>query len=98
MDASAGGAAYVYPTRKGEFQTVEWLPEDITARQADVIALLDAIVSAARRGDFIIAPDAGACAHCSFNGICEGAHGDYAGAKEGDERLARLATEIRGVQ
>ena len=29
--------------------------------------------------------------------ICAGARGDYAERKEGDERLARLATQIRGI-
>ena len=59
IDPAGGAAAYVYPTRKGGFEIVDWTPEDIAARHADVIALLDAIVSAARRGDFIIAPSRG---------------------------------------
>ncbi len=98
IDPSAGAAAYVYPTRKGEFHVVEWKPEDLAARQADVIALLDGIVTSARRGDFIMAPSEGACDYCPFSGICAGARGDYATRKAADERLARLATEIRSVQ
>ncbi len=98
IDASAGGAAYVYPTRRGEFKTVEWQPDELAARHADVVSLLDAIVRGARAGDFIVAPHEGACDYCAFNGICEGARGDYATAKEGDDRLARLATQIRGIQ
>jgi RecB family exonuclease len=97
IDASAGGAAYVYPTRRGEFKTVEWQPDELAARQADVTSLLDAIVSGVRRGDFIVAPHDGACDYCPFNGVCEGARGKYAAAKEGDERLTRLATEIRAI-
>ena len=97
IDPSAGAAAYVYPTRKGEFQVVDWKPVDLAARQADVLALLDAIVTSARRGDFIIAPSEGACDYCPFNGICAGARGDYAKRKPTDERLARLATEIRSI-
>ena len=34
IDPSAGAAAYVYPTRKGEFQIVDWTPEDLAARHA----------------------------------------------------------------
>jgi len=98
IDASQGGAAYVYPTRRGEFKTVEWQPDELAARQPDVVSLLDAIVRGARAGDFILAPHEGACEYCAFNGICEGARGDYAAAKEGDDRLARLATQIRAVQ
>ena len=37
IDPSAGAAAYVYPTRKGEFHVVDWTPEDIAARHDDVI-------------------------------------------------------------
>jgi RecB family exonuclease len=97
IDPSGGSAAYVYPTRKGDFATVEWTAEDLAARHADVLALLDAIVTSAQHGDFLIAPDDGACKFCQFNGICVGARGDYAKHKEGDPRLARLATEIRSI-
>ncbi len=97
IDPAAGAAAYVYPTRKGDFQTVDWKPEELAARQGDVVALLDAIVTSARQGDFIIAPSDGACDYCPFSGICVGARGGYAEPKAGDERLARLATEIRSV-
>jgi RecB family exonuclease len=97
IDPSDGAAAYVYPTRKGEFRVVEWKPEELAARHADVIALLEAIVTSARRGDFIIAPSEGACDYCPFNGICPGARGDYAKPKAMDERLARFATEIRSI-
>jgi hypothetical protein len=62
-----------------------------------VLALLDAIVTSARRGDFIIAPSDGACDYCPFNGVCVGARGDYTKPKATDERLARLATEIRSI-
>jgi ATP-dependent helicase/nuclease subunit B len=97
IDPSAGAAAYVYPTRKGEFHVVDWKPEDLAARHGDVLALLDAIVTSARRGDFIIAPSDGACDYCPFSGICAGARGDYTKPKASDERLARLATEIRSI-
>ena len=98
IDPSAGAAAYVYPTRKGDFQTVEWKPEELAGRWDDVRALLNAVVTSARRGDFIIAPADDACKYCPFNGICPGARGDYAARKGGDERLQKLATEIRTVE
>lgn len=98
IDPSAGAAAYVYPTRRGGFQTVDWKPEELAARQADVLSLLDAIVSSARRGDFIVAPADGACDYCTFKDACVGARGAYAEPKGGDERLARLATQIRSVE
>jgi ATP-dependent helicase/DNAse subunit B len=97
IDRSAGAAAYVYPTRKGAFRVVDWKPEELAARQHDVIALLDAILTSARSGDFMIAPSEGACNYCPFKGICPGAVGDYAKPKATDERLARLATEIRSI-
>ena len=46
----------------------------------------------ARRGDFIVAPHEGACDYCPFNGICDGARGDYADA-QGGRRPARPARD-----
>jgi RecB family exonuclease len=97
IDPAAGSAAYVYPTRRGEFRVVDWAPEDIADRTTEVLALLDAIVTSARHGDFIIAPAEGACDWCPFNGFCPGARGGYADRKPTDDRLARLATDIRSV-
>ncbi len=97
VDPAVGGAAYVYPTRKGEFATVEWQPEGLAARHADVTALLDAIVTGARDGDFLIAPAEGACGYCAFNGVCSGSAGGYAERKSADERLERFATQIRSI-
>ena len=76
---------------------VDWTPEDLAARHAQVLSLLDAIVTSARRGDFIIAPSDGACDYCPFKGLCPGARGGYAERKGTDERLAHLATEIRSI-
>ena len=92
-----GAAAYVYPTRRGGFHVVDWTPEDFAERQADVVSLLDAIVTSARAGDFIIAPSDGACQYCTFKDVCPGSRGGYAERKEGDDRLGRLATQIRSV-
>jgi RecB family exonuclease len=97
IDPTRGAAAYVYPTRKGKFDIVDWKPEDLLERHHEVLALLDAIVAAARRGDFIIAPSDGACEWCTYKEICVGSRGGYADGKPTDERLARLATTIRSV-
>jgi len=97
IDAKAGSAAYVYPTRKGEFAVVDWKAEELAARHDDVLALLDAIVTAARRGDFIIAPADKACDWCQFSSVCVGARGGYAEDKPTDERLGHLATRIRSI-
>jgi ATP-dependent helicase/nuclease subunit B len=97
MDPSAGSAAYVYPTRRGEFRVVDWEPEVFKERQADVLGVLEAIVTSVQAGDFLIAPADSACDYCQFAEICEGSHGDYAEPKTGDDRLARLATQIRAI-
>jgi hypothetical protein len=98
IDPTAGAAAYVYPTRKGEFKIVDWTAEDLAARHGEVLALIDAIVTSARQGDFIIAPSDGACEYCPFNEVCPGARGGYAERKPNDDRLARLATQIRCIE
>jgi RecB family exonuclease len=97
IDPTAGAAAYVYPTRRGDFQTVDWKPEDLAARRGEVLALLNAIVNSVRDGDFLIAPAPNACEWCDFKGICVGSSGGYAEGKAADPRLERLATEIRSV-
>jgi ATP-dependent helicase/nuclease subunit B len=38
IDPAAGSAAYVYPTRRGEFRVVDWEPEVFKERHADVLA------------------------------------------------------------
>ena len=37
-DPSEGAAAYAYLTRRGGFTTVEWRPEDLTARRDELLA------------------------------------------------------------
>jgi RecB family exonuclease len=98
IDPTAGAAAYVYPTRKGEFKVDEWTAENLADRHTDVLALIDAIVTSARQGDFLIAPSDGACDYCPFKDICPGARGGYADRKPNDDRLARLATQIRSIE
>ena len=57
IDPSAGGGRVRVPDTQGRVpgRRVD-SPSELAARHADVVALLDAIVTAARRGDFIIAP------------------------------------------
>lgn len=98
VEPSAGSAAYVYATRRGEFQTVAWTPEELADRWDDVIKLLDVIVRCVRDGDFMVAPADGACNYCAFNGICAGASGSYQDRKSGDDRLGRFMAEIRTVE
>jgi RecB family exonuclease len=98
IDPTAGAAAYVYPTRKGEFKIDEWTAENLAARHDEVLALIDAIVTSARRGDFIIAPSDNACDYCPFKGICPGSWGGYAERKPNDDRLAHLVTQIRSIE
>jgi RecB family exonuclease len=97
IDPRRGSAAYVYPTRRGDFKTVDWSSEEMQARDGELLALLDAILTSVRAGDFIAAPYEGACDWCTFKDVCVGATGDYAQRKAGDERLVRLESEIRSV-
>ncbi len=97
VEPARGGAAYVYPTRKGEFQTVEWGPEHLAERHDDVMAVLDAILLGLRSGDFIVAPAPHACDYCAFRGTCAGSTGNYVAGKAADRRLARLMADIRSV-
>jgi hypothetical protein len=101
VDGAAGEVAYAYPTRRGEFKTVRWTSEELAERHDDVVTLLAAVLDAIAHGDFLIAPwkdDGKACRHCNFNEICPGARGGYVKRKATDDRLARLATEIRTVE
>ena len=99
VDASAGDAAYAYPTRRGNFQTIQWTSEDMSDRRDDVTGLLASILDGIGRGDFLIAPwsEDGACRLCAFRNVCPGGRGGYVARKPADERLARLETEIRSV-
>ena len=89
----AGAAAYVYPTRKGEFQIGR-----LDSRRSSPPARPTCSRCSTRSspppaaGDFIIAPSEGACDYCPFNGICAGARGDYA-ERKADRRAARPARD-----
>ena len=79
LDATAGEAAYVYPTRRGEFKDGPVDRQELAERHGDVIGLLAAILDGIARGDFMIAPwkETSACGYCDFNEICPRARGGY---------------------
>jgi ATP-dependent helicase/DNAse subunit B len=98
-DPRGGEAAYVYPTRRGEFRTVEWSGEDLGAREGEVQTLLGAILDGIARGDFMVAPwDADkACRYCRFDPVCPRGRSAYVKRKAADERLTGFATTVRSV-
>jgi RecB family exonuclease len=100
VNPSAGEAAYVYPTRRGEFREVTWTRDDLAAREVDVDALLAAILGAIDRGDFMVAPwDAEkACRYCDLNPVCPVPRAKYVERKERDPRMARFIEEIRDIE
>jgi ATP-dependent helicase/nuclease subunit B len=100
IDASAGEAAYVYPTRRGGFRTIGWEAAQLGERHGDVIGLLAAIVDGIARGDFMVAPwkESSACTYCDFKPICPRGPGAYMERRGADPRLATFAERIRGVQ
>ena len=101
VDGTAAEVAYAYPTRRGDFKTVRWSSEELAERHDDVVGLLAAVLDGIARGDFLIAPwkdDGKACRFCDFKEICPGSRGGYMKRKAADDRLARLATEIRSVE
>jgi ATP-dependent helicase/nuclease subunit B len=99
LDPVVGEAAYVYPTRKGEFKTVDWSAQTMAERHGEVRAMLREIADGIARGDFMVAPwDADkACRYCDLNGICPQPRKDYVSRRENDERVAPLL-ETRSVE
>jgi ATP-dependent helicase/nuclease subunit B len=99
LDPDVGEAAYVYPTRRGEFRTINWGPEQLAERHGDVLALLGAILDGIARGDFMVAPwdEKKACAYCDFNAVCPPARAAYVKRKATDGRLARYVENVRSV-
>jgi RecB family exonuclease len=99
-DPSLGEAAYVYPTRRGSFQTVEWTREDLAERQGQVLTLLAGILAGIARGDFMVAPHKpdSACRYCDFDPICPRGRDAYIKRKVGDPRLSEFTDQVRAVQ
>jgi RecB family exonuclease len=100
VDPSAGEAAYVFPTRRGEFKEVTWTREQLAGRWDDVNALLAAMLEAMARGDFMIAPwdPEKPCRICDMNEVCPVPRKKYVERKQRDQRLARFVEDIRSVQ
>ena len=99
-DPLVGEAAYVYPTRRGDFSTVEWTGQDLAERHDEVLGLLAAILDGVARGDFMVAPHKvdSACTYCDFNPICPRQREAYVKRKAGDDRLSLFAQQVRAVE
>jgi CRISPR/Cas system-associated exonuclease Cas4 (RecB family) len=100
IDASAGEAAYVYPTRRGEFRSVEWTGAQLAERRAELTGLLETIVAGIARGDFPVAPwkHDDACKYCTFDPVCPRPRKGYVERRLGDERLQQFAERVRSVE
>jgi RecB family exonuclease len=99
-DPVGGEAAYVYPTRRGEFRTIAWTAGDLAARGDDVKRILVRILEAIARGDFMVAPwdPEKACRNCAFTEVCPRPREQYVERKAGDPRLAPFGENVRGIQ
>jgi ATP-dependent helicase/DNAse subunit B len=99
-DPRGGAAAYVYPTRRGQFRTIDWSGEDLAERHDDVLRALEGIRTGIARGDFMVAPwDADrACRYCNFNPVCPRSRAAYVDRKAGDPRLRPFVEHVRGLQ
>jgi RecB family exonuclease len=100
MDAANGEAAYVYPTRRGGFASVEWTGDHLAHRHDELLRLLTAVVDGIARGDLMVAPwkADSACRFCDFDAVCPRGRGAYVKRREGDERLQELTQYVRGVE
>lgn len=98
-DPLGGEAAYAYPTRRGQFKTVDWTGEQLAERHDQVLSVLGAVLDGIARGDFMVAPwdEGSACTYCDFNAICPRPRAAYVKRKAGDDRLARFNDQIRSV-
>jgi ATP-dependent helicase/DNAse subunit B len=97
---SVGEAAYVYPTRRGQFRKISWEREQLAERHREVLSLLSAMLEAIARGDFMVAPwdSKKACHFCDLDQVCPVGRAAYVKRKEGDGRLAHFSAEIRSVE
>ena len=98
-DPRGGEAAYVYPTRRGQFKTIPWTVADLAERGDDVQRILVGVLEAIGRGDFMVAPwdPDKACRNCAFTEVCPRPREQYVERKEGDPRLAPFADNVRGI-
>jgi ATP-dependent helicase/DNAse subunit B len=100
VEPSAGEAAYVFPTRKGQFRQIPWEREQLTERHGEVLSLLGKMLGGIARGDFMIAPwdHKKACRYCDMNLVCPVGRDAFLKRKQGDVRLARFGEEIRSIE
>jgi RecB family exonuclease len=100
VEPSAGQAAYVYPTRRGGFATVEWCGESLVERHSDLLDLLAAVLDGVGKGDFMIAPwDAeSACRFCDLDPVCPVSRARYVERKANDARLRPFNRRVRDVE
>jgi ATP-dependent helicase/DNAse subunit B len=100
IDAAGGEAAYVYPTRRGEFRTVDWTGAQLVERHDDLTAMLAAVVDGIGRGDFMVAPwDPGrGCTFCEFDAVCPRGREGYVERRREDDRLRPFVDGVRSVQ
>jgi RecB family exonuclease len=99
IDAAGGEAAYVYPTRRGEFRTVDWTGAQLVERHDELTAMLAAVVDGIGRGDFMVAPwDPGrGCMFCEFDAVCPRGRKHYVERRREDDRLRPFVDGVRSV-
>jgi RecB family exonuclease len=99
VSPAVGEAAYVYPTRRGEYRTVAWEASQLAERHSDLSALLEAMLDGIDRGDFMVAPwdPDKACTYCDFNRVCPVPRKAYVERKQDDDRLAPFVEDVRNV-
>jgi hypothetical protein len=99
IDPASGEAAYAYPTRRGEFRTVDWTGEQLVQRHDELTAMLAAVIDGIDRGDFMVAPwDPGrGCMFCEFDAVCPRGRKQYVERREDDDRLQPFRDGIRSV-
>ena len=86
VEPTAGEAAYVYPTRRGQFKTITWSADAMAERDAEVLQVLESIATGIAQGDFMIAPHDPdkACTYCPMTDVCPSARTEYTERREDD--------------
>jgi ATP-dependent helicase/nuclease subunit B len=99
IDPARGEAAYVYPTRRGGFRTIDWAGQQLVERHDEVTAMLTAIVEGIGHGDFMVAPSdpGGGCRFCDFDAVCPRGRKRYVERRADDDRLRPFLDSIRSI-
>jgi RecB family exonuclease len=100
IDPRSGEAAYVYPTRRGGFSTVEWTGGQLAERCDELVGLLEAVIEGIAQGDFMVAPwkPGETCKYCTFDPVCPRPRTAYVQRRTGDQRLVPLLERVRSVE